>query len=69
MGAELIARTLLQVFEGRGATFSDVWVNAEPGVAISVGRQIVAVLAFDVAGDRVQHIRAIGNRDKLGRLV
>ena len=68
MGAELIARTLLQVFEGRGATFSQVLVNAAPGVAISAGEQIVAVLAFDVAGDRVQHIHAIGNRDKLSRL-
>jgi RNA polymerase sigma-70 factor (ECF subfamily) len=68
IGAEPIARTLLQVFEGRGATFSDVWVNAEPGVVINVDERVVAVLAFDVSGDRVQHIHAIGNRDKLSRL-
>jgi RNA polymerase sigma-70 factor (ECF subfamily) len=68
IGAEPIARTLFQVFEGRGATFSAVRVNAEPGVIVSVDKRVVAALAFDVAGDRVRHIHAIGNRDKLSRL-
>jgi RNA polymerase sigma-70 factor (ECF subfamily) len=68
IGAEPIARTLLQVFEGSGATFSGVWVNAEPGIGIWLGEQIVAVLSFEVAGDRVQHIHAVGNPEKLRRL-
>jgi RNA polymerase sigma-70 factor, ECF subfamily len=40
-------------------------VNGQPGLVAQLGGVTVAVLAFDVAGDRIHHIWAILNPDKL----
>ena len=40
-------------------------VNGRPGPAVRRGDATVSVMAFAVAGDRIPHIRAVLNPDKL----
>jgi RNA polymerase sigma-70 factor (ECF subfamily) len=40
-------------------------VNGQPGLVIQQDGATVAVMAFDVAGDRIKHIWAIRNPEKL----
>jgi RNA polymerase sigma-70 factor (ECF subfamily) len=42
-------------------------VNGQPGLVAQQHGAIVTVLAFDFAGDRIKHIWAIRNPDKLGQ--
>jgi len=65
-GADAIATAFVEL-AGRvaGLAFEEHLVNGQPGL---VGRQdgaTVAVLAFDVANDRITRIWAVRNPDKL----
>ncbi|OPG12783.1 RNA polymerase sigma factor SigJ [Microbispora sp. GKU 823] len=65
-GAEQIARFFADRARAvPGVTILECTVNGQPGL---VGRQdgvTVSVMAFDVAGDRITHIWAVLNPDKL----
>jgi RNA polymerase sigma-70 factor (ECF subfamily) len=65
-GAEQVAR----FFVDRASAESHVrllerTVNGQPGLVAQLDGVTVAVLAFDVADDRIKHIWAILNPDKL----
>jgi len=65
-GAEQIAR----FYAGRagavpGVAILERTVNGQPGLVAQQDGVTVAVLAFDVAGDRIHHIWAVLNPDKL----
>jgi RNA polymerase sigma-70 factor, ECF subfamily len=40
-------------------------VNGEPGMLIRDGRTVMAVMAFDIGGDRIARVYAVVNPDKL----
>jgi RNA polymerase sigma factor (sigma-70 family) len=65
-GGEQVARLLVDV-AGRAAnaTLLERTVNGQPGLVAQKDGVTVAVMAFDVAGDRVKHIWVVGNPDKL----
>ncbi|WP_246080847.1 RNA polymerase sigma factor SigJ [Nonomuraea mesophila] len=67
-GAGHIVRSLtLLENRFRAMTFLERTVNGQPGlIALQDGR-VVSVLAFEVANDRIKHIWAIRNPDKLRR--
>jgi ketosteroid isomerase-like protein len=71
-GGERIARFLLGLlrrFGDAGTTTEMALVNGQPGaIAYDGGHRVVAVFALDIAGGRVQAIRAIVNPDKLRHL-
>ncbi|GAA2078981.1 hypothetical protein GCM10009780_14990 [Actinomadura alba] len=65
-GAEQIAR----FFADRASAVPNVTilertVNGQPGLAAQQDGATVVVMAFDVAGDKIKHIWAILNPDKL----
>jgi RNA polymerase sigma factor (sigma-70 family) len=65
-GAEQIAR----FFADRASavpnvTILECTVNGQPGLVAQMNGATVLVMAFDVAGDRIKHIWAILNPDKL----
>jgi len=65
-GAEQIARVWVDI-AGRasGLTLLERTVNGPPGLVAQQDGVTVAVLAFDVAGDRIKHIWAVRNPNKL----
>jgi RNA polymerase sigma factor (sigma-70 family) len=66
-GAEQIARFLADIV-GRGpsnVTFLERTVNGQPGLVAQQDGVTVTVMAFDIAGDRITHIWAVRNPDKL----
>lgn len=65
-GGEQIARLLVDV-TGRapGMTLLERTVNGQPGLVAQLDGDTVTVMAFDVAGDRIKHIWAVRNPDKL----
>ncbi|MBF6300737.1 RNA polymerase sigma factor SigJ [Nocardia amamiensis] len=65
-GAERIARYLVD-FTGRtpGLVMLERTVNGRPGLVIQMNRTTTSVVAFDIAGDRIQRIWAVRNPDKL----
>jgi hypothetical protein len=46
-------------------TFLQRTVNGQPGLVAEQDGVTVAVLAFDIAGDRIKHLWAIRNPEKL----
>jgi RNA polymerase sigma factor (sigma-70 family) len=66
-GAEQAARYLadLAARAPSNVTFLDRTVNGQPGLVAQLDGVTVAVYAFDIAGDRIKHIWAILNPDKL----
>ncbi|NJP94079.1 RNA polymerase sigma factor SigJ [Nonomuraea sp. FMUSA5-5] len=65
-GAEEIARFLAGRMDAvSGLRLVERMVNGRPGLVAQLGGVTVSVLAFDVAGDRIQHIWAVLNPDKL----
>jgi RNA polymerase sigma-70 factor (ECF subfamily) len=46
-------------------TFLERMVNGQPGLVAQQDGAIVTVFAFAVAGDRIRHIWAVRNPDKL----
>ena len=66
-GAEQIARYLADL-AGRAPgnmAFLERTVNGQPGLVAQQDGVTVTVFAFDVAGDRIKHIWAVRNPDKL----
>ncbi|MFF4772001.1 sigma factor-like helix-turn-helix DNA-binding protein [Microtetraspora fusca] len=65
-GAEQIVRSLVHL-EGRfrNLTILERTVNGQPGLIAQQDGATVTVVAFDSAGDRIEHIWAVRNPDKL----
>jgi RNA polymerase sigma factor (sigma-70 family) len=65
-GAGQIARFLVDRASATpGLTFLERTVNGQPGLVAQLDGVTVAVYAFQIAGDRIKHIWAILNPDKL----
>ncbi|TQS27240.1 RNA polymerase sigma factor SigJ [Microbispora sp. KK1-11] len=65
-GAEQIARFFADRASAvPGVTLLECTVNGQPGLVARQDGVIVSVMAFDVAGDRITHIWAVLNPDKL----
>jgi RNA polymerase sigma-70 factor (ECF subfamily) len=65
-GVEQIVRSLLNL-DGRlrDLTFLERTVNGRPGLIAQQDGVTVSVYAFDIVGDRIKHIWAVRNPDKL----
>jgi RNA polymerase sigma factor (sigma-70 family) len=65
-GGEQIARVAVDI-AGRAPnlTILERTVNGQPGLVLQQDGAIFAVMAFDVAGDRIKHIWAVLNPEKL----
>jgi RNA polymerase sigma factor (sigma-70 family) len=65
-GSEQVARACAEV-AGRepGLTLLERTVNGQPGLVAQQDGVTVTVFAFDVAGDRIKHIWAVRNPEKL----
>jgi RNA polymerase sigma-70 factor (ECF subfamily) len=65
-GGEQVARACVDL-AGRAPnlTFLERTVNGQPGLVAQQDGVTVTVLAFDVAGDRIKHIWAVRNPQKL----
>jgi RNA polymerase sigma factor (sigma-70 family) len=66
-GGEQIARAWIEIANHLpgNMTFLERTVNGQPGLVAQQDGVIVTVFAFDVAGDRIKHIWAIRNPEKL----
>lgn len=70
-GGEQIARFYVDVADRRGVgrapnlTILERTVNGQPGLVIQQNGITTTVMAFDVAADRIKHIWAVRNPDKL----
>ena len=66
-GAEQIARYLADIAAKTpdGVTFLERTVNGQPGLVAQQDGVTMTVFAFDLAGDRIKHIWAVRNPDKL----
>jgi RNA polymerase sigma factor (sigma-70 family) len=66
-GGEQIARYLADLASQapNNVTFLERTVNGQPGLVAQQDGVTVTVFAFDVAGDRITHIWAVRNPDKL----
>ena len=68
-GSEQIARAWAEIASRvpENMTFLERTVNGQPGLVAEQDGAIVTVFAFDVAGDRIRHIWAVRNPEKLRR--
>jgi RNA polymerase sigma factor (sigma-70 family) len=67
-GAEQIARACLDVARrAPGLTILERTVNGQPGLVAQQDGVTVTVFAFDIAGEKITHIWAVRNPDKLER--
>jgi len=68
-GGEQIARAWVEIASRAPSnmTFLERTVNGQPGLVAQQDGVTVTVFAFDVAGDRIKHIWAVRNPDKLRR--
>jgi RNA polymerase sigma factor (sigma-70 family) len=65
-GAEQIARNTVNVTRRiPNLTILESMVNGEPGLVAQLDGVTVTVMAFDIAGDRIKHIWAVRNPEKL----
>ncbi|MEU0571974.1 RNA polymerase subunit sigma-24, partial [Nonomuraea sp. NPDC005983] len=65
-GGEQVARYLVEIADkAPDLTILERRVNGQPGLAAQHDGVTVLVMAFDVAGDRIKHIWAVRNPDKL----
>ncbi|WP_433116326.1 RNA polymerase sigma factor SigJ [Micromonospora sp. CA-246542] len=65
-GAEQVARFFVdRPTAAVGVTLRERTVNGQPGLVALRDGVIVSVMAFDVSGDRIEHIWAVLNPDKL----
>ena len=65
-GAEQIARYTVEIAsKAPNMTILERTVNGQPGLVAQRDGITVLVMAFDVAGDRIKHIWAVRNPDKL----
>lgn len=66
VGVERIVRAIAALADRfRGQTVVERTVNGQPGLVAQRDGAVVSVYAFEVAGDRIKHIWAIRNPDKL----
>ena len=66
-GGEQIARYVVDI-AGRApgnVTILEHTVNGQPGLVAQQNGVTVTVFAFDITGDRIKHIWAVRNPDKL----
>jgi RNA polymerase sigma factor (sigma-70 family) len=65
-GGEQIARAYVEIAGlATGVTILERTVNGRPGLVAQLDGVTVTVFAFDIAGDRIRHIWAMRNPDKL----
>jgi RNA polymerase sigma-70 factor (ECF subfamily) len=66
-GGEQIARAWVEIANRASGkmTFLERSVNGQPGLVAQQDGRIVTVFAFDVAADRIKHIWAVRNPEKL----
>jgi RNA polymerase sigma-70 factor (ECF subfamily) len=64
-GARPVAEQLRSAFSNVPCTFAVVDVNGLPGVTVSLGAHLMAVISIGVQEERVALIHAIGNPQKL----
>lgn len=66
-GREQVARLYIDdiAARARGLTILETTVNGEPGLVAQLGGVTVTVYAFGFAGDRIKHIWAVRNPEKL----
>jgi RNA polymerase sigma-70 factor (ECF subfamily) len=67
-GGEQIARAWIEIANNHApgdVTFLERTVNGQPGLVAQHDGRILTVFAFDVASDRIRHIWAIRNPEKL----
>jgi RNA polymerase sigma-70 factor (ECF subfamily) len=66
-GAEQIASYYVDIADRAAdtVTIRECTVNGEPGLVAEQAGGVVTVFAFDLAGDRIRHIWAVRNPDKL----
>lgn len=66
-GSEQIARAWIEIARNAPAdvTFLERTVNGQPGLVAQQDGRILTVFAFGIAGDRIRHIWAIRNPEKL----
>jgi RNA polymerase sigma-70 factor, ECF subfamily len=65
-GGEQIARAWVEIANrAPSATLLERTVNGQPGLVAQLDGVTVTVFAFDVAGDRIKHIWAVRNPEKL----
>jgi RNA polymerase sigma-70 factor (ECF subfamily) len=65
-GAEQVARVWIEIaLRGPDVTILERTVNGQPGLVAQQDGNTVSVVAFDIAGDRIKHIWAVRNPDKL----
>ncbi|MFD4693214.1 RNA polymerase sigma factor SigJ [Streptomyces sp. NPDC058463] len=67
VGGEQIARAYAEIarVSGDRTTFQECSVNGLPGLVARQDGSIVTVFAFEIAGDRIRHIWAVRNPEKL----
>jgi hypothetical protein len=65
-GSEQVARLCVDVASwAPNLTLLEHTVNGQPGLVAQQNGVTVTVLAFDIAGDRIKHIWAVRNLEKL----
>ncbi|UOZ03835.1 RNA polymerase sigma factor SigJ [Amycolatopsis sp. WQ 127309] len=65
-GGEAVARACVAILDVLpGMTFRETTVNGRPGLLSQQDGVTVTVFAFDVEGDRIKHIWAVRNPEKL----
>jgi RNA polymerase sigma factor (sigma-70 family) len=65
-GREEVARACIDLFgKVPDLTIVERTVNGQSGLVIQQGGAVVAVIAVDVAGDRIKHLWAVRNPEKL----
>jgi RNA polymerase sigma-70 factor (ECF subfamily) len=65
-GSAQIARVFVELLEGApDLTMLERTVNGQPGLVLQEDGVTATVLAFDVAGDRITHVWAVRNPEKL----
>ena len=65
-GCEQVAQIAVEIVSrAPDLTILERTVNGQPGLVARQDGVTVAVLAFDVAGDRIRHIWAVRNPEKL----
>jgi RNA polymerase sigma-70 factor (ECF subfamily) len=66
-GGEQIARAWIEIARNApaGVTFLERTVNGQPGLVAQQDGRILTVFAFEITGDRIRHIWAIRNPEKL----
>jgi len=66
-GGEQIARAWIEIARNAPAnvTFLERTVNGQPGLVAQQDGSILTVFAFEITGDRIRHIWAIRNPEKL----